>query len=259
MFFQLGSGCCRITDLKILSCDFTMIFNYIKNPSTLIKEESNGNSFWKNFPLLFFKLLAVIFVSGVVYSLISFILDPSSGFSFPDNYTNNLKEYVNKMPLAYLWIILIGPAYEEITFRMGLDFERNSFVFSLFMVLFLVTGGTIFPAKFDSQYIVNLIFRVVPLMILYFTVGRKITQKHVSFLKERYYNQIVYLVAIVFSVLHLPNYFPFHLSQLSFYILIMSVFFYISMTLSYIRIKHGLAHAIVFHTSWNLFQMLISR
>lgn len=236
-----------------------MIFNYIKNPSTLIKEESNGSSFWKNFPLLFFKILAVIFVSGVVYSLISFILDPSTGFSFPDNYTKNLKEFVNKMPLAYLWIILIGPAYEEITFRMGLDFERNSFVISLFMVLFMVAGGTVFSAKFDSQYILNLIFRVVPLVILYFTIGRKISQKHVTFLKERYYNQIVYLVAIVFSALHLPNYFPFHMSQLSFYILIMFVFFYISMTLSYIRIKHGLVYAIVFHTSWNLFQMLISR
>ena len=142
---------------------------------------------------------------------------------------------------------------------MGLDFDRNSFVISLFMVLFMVVGGTVYSAKFDSQYILNLIFRVVPLVILYFTIGRKISQKHVTFLKERYYNQIVYLVAIVFSALHLPNYFPFHMSQLPFYILIMSVFFYISMTLSYIRIKHGLVYAIVFHTSWNLFQMLISR
>lgn len=236
-----------------------MIFNYIKNPSSLIKEEGNGSSFWKNFPLLFFKLLAVIFVGGVVYSLISFILDPASGFSFPDKYNNNLKEYISKTPFPYLWIILIGPAYEEVTFRGGLNFERNSFVFSLFMVLFMVMGGTIFPIKFDIQYIVNLIFRVVPLMILYFTLGKKITQKHVNLLKERHYNLVVYLVAITFSVLHLPNYFPFQLSELSFYIMILIVFFYISMTLSYIRIKHGLVYAIVFHASWNLFQMLISR
>ena len=42
MFFQLGSGCCRITDLKILSCDFTMIFNYIKNPTGYIFDTISG-------------------------------------------------------------------------------------------------------------------------------------------------------------------------------------------------------------------------
>lgn len=88
-----------------------MILNYIKNPSILINEESTGSAVWKDLPVLFIKLLIVLFIAGTVYSVISLILNPSSGLSFQDNYNNNLKDFVNNTPFAYIWIILIGPIF----------------------------------------------------------------------------------------------------------------------------------------------------
>ena len=83
-----------------------------------------------------------------------------------------------------------------------------------------------------------------------------ITQEHLDYLKNHYANLVIYLVAFIFAILHLTNYFPFEWIQLPFYALIISILFFLAMILSYIRIKYGLAYAVIFHVLWNLFQTI---
>lgn len=237
-----------------------MIFRFIKNPCEFVlNSEGNKKSFWKESPVLFLKVLLVLFLMSFAHLVISIIISPSSALDSNNNFLDNLNSFVSNTPLAYLWMILLGPIYEEISFRMGLNFKKNSFIISFLLIIFFLSGGTLFFNSIDVSYINNLVIRIIPLTILYFLVNKYITQSHMVFLKRRYYNIIIWTFAIIFSVLHLSNYSPYEVSQIPFYILIVFAFFYISMTLSYIRIRHGLIYSIIFHCGWNLLQVIANK
>lgn len=206
--------------------------------------------------MLFLTLIAFIFICGIVYTVIHFLINPSDGLTFPDNYNKNMHSFYEKVPFHYLWIIIIGPVYEEISFRLGLNFKKQSFIISSLLIIFFVSGGSFIFSSINVSYIINLGVRFGILGLLFILANKYIIQEHLDYLKNHYANFVIYLFAFIFACLHLTNYFPFEWIQIPFYVLIISILFFLAMIFSYIRIKYGLSYAVIFHMLWNLFQTL---
>ena len=224
-----------------------MFIDFLKKPSTLYFESDKTISIWKDCFNMILIVIMFTFLLGVAYTLITAIVNMSFEDLYPDNFDHNLKSFKKSVPFPALWIIVLGPIYEEISFRLGLSFKKGHFIISVLLILFFLTGGDLIYSAPAIHYILETAIRLSILLILFFISNKYITQNHIDYLKDHHSDLIVYLFASIFAILHVTNYFPFELRDSLFYLVIMALIFIRAMALSYLRVKYGLLCAMLFH------------
>lgn len=232
-----------------------MFIDFIKRPSAQLQSQEKGSNFWKESPVIFLTIMLFLFLLGIVYTIVVIAVNLSLDVDlFPEIYSQNMESFTEKVPFPYLWAIILGPAYEEISFRLGLSFKKKEFIISILLIVFCLSGGNFLYSGEILSYVFNVVPRLIVLTILFFIGNYYISQRQVDYVKSRYSGLIIYLFALIFAVLHLDNYFPFEWGFLPFYMLVTVAIFILAMTYSYLRLKYGIVYAMLFHAFWNSIQ-----
>lgn len=224
-----------------------MFIDFLKKPSSLYIDREKTISIWKDLFNMVLIVILLTFLLGLVYTLITALVNTSFEDLYPNQFDHNLESFKKRVRFPALWMIVLGPIYEEVAFRLGLSFKKRHLIVSILLILFFVTGGSLIYSGSVMQYLLNPGIRLFILLILFFICNKYITQNHIDLLKDRHSGFIVYMLALIFAVLHLSNYFPFEWRDSLFYLVIIAIIFIRAMALSYVRIKYGLVYAMLFH------------
>lgn len=211
--------------------------------------ESRKSSFTSKvkelFRILFYCYVFLLF-THLFTSLVDFIIELQTNFSFND-LINNLQKKASKNNPVYFFLI-ISPIFEELIFRLPLKVKRiNIFISISLFYSFLYYN---FEKLFSLDEILKALGFIIVLYLLIFEV---LKDSFYELLAGRYYKPYFYFIAIAFGLLHTTNFIadvPKQLMPFSFLFALNQVIS--GVFLGYTRIKIGLPWSIVLHFLFNL-------
>ncbi len=238
-----------------------LLFAFILHPDTHRIQTSSKTKVLLTVRFYFLGLLLQFFVANFFM-----LVYHAGGVKFPQH-KNILPDLPTGTADLYLYAMLIpvfAGVIEELIFR--LPFTRfNKLYIDVFLALFISYVITRFFSKslyFQlSSASAHLVFyTILPIALatgVYFSLRR--SHVHSNFLQsdwQRNYRFLFYASAVVFSVLHLPNYnwLGQHLPLIPLVLLPYLVYAFV---LSYIRTRNGLVYAIGLHFTIDLFVVLV--
>ena len=137
----------------------------------------------------------------------------------------------NKWLFAFLGVFL-APLIEEPIFRLHLDLKKSSLWWSLGLSI-LVISELWYPAALLMIYLILLLIMVYR--------GVQPNRKYVIFIS-----------AALFGLVHMINYTGFDFGKYYYWVpFLVAIQFFLGLILSYIRLKHGIKWAIIFHGTYN--------
>jgi len=183
----------------------------------------------KNVTFLFF--LSVVFfvaaINTITYRLVSdLIIIQNRDLSFYE---------------ILIFGVFIAPPLEELIFRSFLNLERK---YSLSIVFLLMIVAIWF--LFIKKYILATFTFILLILFSYLVVNK--FNMLVAFLKKNYL-YFCYTMAMIFTLLHLFN---FTFKSLIVYPFFIFSYLFLSLSISYFRIKKGMILGVIFHAFYNL-------
>lgn len=174
----------------------------------------------------FFLLLGMAIVLVVPYA---FLLEQIDIGEFDHALEQLMKEYKWLVVAA---AIVIAPLIEEPVFRLHLDFKKKSIYLGMGLSILLVTDFWVISVAY--------------LAYLFFLLT-KIKNNDPPKLKL-----IIFSSSAFFALVHLGNFSGFDWIGKFYYIpILVGAQFFIGLILSYIRIRHGIRTAMLFHAAYN--------
>ena len=137
--------------------------------------------------------------------------------------------------------MFIAPPLEELIFRSFLNLERK---YSLSIVFLLMIVAIWF--LFIKKYILATFTFILLILFSYLVVNK--FNMLVAFLKKNYL-YFCYTMAMIFTLLHLFN---FTFKSLIVYPFFIFSYLFLSLSISYFRIKKGMILGVIFHAFYNL-------
>lgn len=149
---------------------------------------------------------------------------------------------------SFLVLVLVGPFFEEIIFRLPLNLEKIAVGAAAGLISYRLLMGKLFIFDpFNISIYINLTCSsVIFLLIWKFTPSVLL-----SFIKDNY-RYFFYLVAIAFALFHLSNFNYFNNDVLLFYPIFILPQFLMALLLGYVRLHYGFFYGIVLHSLINL-------
>lgn len=149
-----------------------------------------------------------------------------------DQFENGLMDiFKDNKWLFVVFGVILAPLIEEPIFRLHLDLKKPSIWWSLILSL-LLASVLWFPLIFIGYMIYLLV--------------------SVSNHNPPPQSLVVYVSAALFGLVHITNFKNFDYSQHFFYIpFLVAIQVWVGLVLSYIRLKHGMIWAILFHGVYN--------
>lgn len=197
------------------------------------------------FVTFLFTVLSIILIIIIDFIVVN-ILNQNSIY----NEIRNSNVQIKKMFGGYslIFVVILIPFVEELIFRLPLNFKKSSISISITFI-YLRFSGNLFTHLFDFRNIVDLIKIVTAVMIFTFSMN-VLNQKKIDFIKELYYKQYFYFIAISFGLIHIIN---FH--QINFYLFFLYPFyvlpqFFMGLSIGQMRVKYG------FFWGWALHGMI---
>ena len=191
--------------------------------------------------LFFLTCVGVIVVGNLVWSVII----PALGGSMPEHANEALLENPARMVLVG---IVLAPLIEELVFRSWLGARRAS-VWGLPVLAAMLTvlslsaskagGGMAFPAGLVVGFLATAVV----------VRARSMAESDVAAVRDRVFPVIFWLTAVLFALLHTTNFGD----GLSGPLLLIGVLpqLVVGLVLGYVRMRFGLASAILFHGAYN--------
>ena len=221
--------------------DFNDLISFLKNPN--LEERYEIKSITSFFKLLWRSFLITL---GISIAISLFI-------STPLRYLNLLPPLkdINFSFLSFLKISFFVPLVEELIFRLPLRISRVNLITSLGLILFLIFQ--------NLNIYVSLSFLIVSFgFIILIIINRSDILPIGGNFFTKYYLFIFYSQAILFGLLHLPNY---NLDLKYFYLfpLFIIIYILIGCLWGYIRVrfKYGIYACIITHMIVNSLYYLI--
>lgn len=150
-----------------------------------------------------------------------------------DQFDSELAKLLEKSRvLVFVAGVFLAPLIEEPIFRLHLDLKLSSIIWGFFLSFLLLA----------QQWVITVVFMVY-LIYLFVNVasGEKIRLKFV-----------VFTSSILFALIHIGNFLNFDFATQFYWIpFLVAIQFFIGLILSYIRLKHGIWYAILFHGVYN--------
>lgn len=218
--------------------DFTY---FIKHPS--ISQEKDVDSIKAIVKLVWISLLIILSVGFIVST---FVTSPLSLLDLMPH-----QRRLELTPWNILRISLIAPITEELIYRLPIKLTRRNFTISFGLILFIIVR------KIDVIYGFSAV--VIFLIFMVISIGKTSNiLRSIKQLFDKYFYVFFYFQAIMFGLLHLPN---FNLDYKYFYLFPFYVlnYIFIGFFLGYIRVrfKNGIYVCILTHMSMNILYCLI--
>ena len=186
--------------------------------------------------IYFLKLIFIYFVSIIPISIVIHFL----------NRYFNLETFKPELSKLYsvLFIILIGPIFEEIIFRSWLRFTRNNLIVFI-IALSVLDLYSVFQSKIELTIVLFFILLIVLIIVKYYSI------KRIEMFISSNFKYFFYATAISFGLLH-----AFNSSGNIYLILGLSIILGApqiigGFILGFIRMKYGLIYSILFHIMIN--------
>lgn len=194
-----------------------------------------------------------IVVSGFFILLIEFILKHQFQILSPRVSDETLnREFFKRFGFKYtfLIIVLLGPLYEELSFRLYLRIRKYFIATSLALIVYGMSG----PVWSSIEITWNFFCRIclsfgVFWILIYFLPGDLIEK-----LKSKYFKYVFYGSALLFGLIHISNFAPLNHRLLFLYPIFVLPQIGMGLALGYVRLKlkDGLIWAVLLHSFINL-------
>lgn len=196
--------------------------------------------------LLFYYLCATIamLVIGLVDILITSIFGIPT-ISKTHWHSNDILSNLGLIK-GVLLLTLLGPLFEELSFRLYLSFEKLSISVSLPAIVFSLSGP-VFIVDNVTVYFVRLAICVFVGLTIYKYFDSLDIKNFIS----NHYKAIYVFSAVLFAVVHIGNFYSFQYEIWFLYPLYVAPQFFMGLILGWLRIKHGFWWAVLLHVIAN--------
>jgi hypothetical protein len=192
------------------------ILKFIQNPNQILHSKDYVKlSFFQTF-FTVLKIISWTTVVAAILGVLATTLASKLGFSPQDNYL--VVNELTKMPIwtSFAFLVILGPFYEELSFRLFLNPKKLSvlvglFFFTTFLLQVIISLGVIF---FYNSYIFSLaVFSplfylaiIFVLFITFFMVFFVVPSSAIEPFFSKHLKILLYISAILFGVVHVSNY-----------------------------------------------------
>lgn len=223
-------------------------WGFIKKPSMLILNPKS-----ELLPPLALRVVLWVLVLDVIavfvfigVALLAKFVGECSGVSL---LVESAKNDVRPLLDITLSAILFAPVLEELGFRFGLGFKQGQVATSLALILSLAIG-VIGSAVAVSSFFENLLNPYVWFLSV-FVFLFLVKQPLIDRVKQYYSGTVVYILSVLFALLHVFNYEVTSLTQLPYLLFLMVFFTFAGLLLSYVRIRIGFVYGVALHILHN--------
>lgn len=155
---------------------------------------------------------------------------------------------------TFLIIVLIGPFFEEILFRLPLKLEKLGIALSTSIIIYRLLVERFFAFEFNNPYS----YGNVAIAIIAFLLVLKFFPDSWLIMIKRKYSYYFYFVAIAFALAHVSNFAPYNSSVLLFYPLFTLPQFLMGLSIGFVRMEYGFFYGVALHSLINLPSVLFS-
>jgi hypothetical protein len=155
---------------------------------------------------------------------------------------------------SFLIIVLFGPLYEEVIFRLPLKLEKVGIGISVGLIFYRLLVKHIFIFEFADPYAY---VKVVMALIVTLLIAKFLPIVWLTYLKKNYF-YFFYLIAIIFALVHVGNFDYYNNSVLLFYPLFTLPQFLMALLIGYTRIEFGFFYGVALHSLINLPSFLLN-
>ena len=149
----------------------------------------------------------------------------------------------------FLIFVLVAPLCEELIFRLTLDLKKRSFAIATFIITATVFHKFLYITDWRIvKLLIDFSLAAVLAITVYYYMPGSILQKF----KGKKFNVYFYGSAILFSLLHISNYFFGQITSLFFLPLLVLPHFISALFLGTIRMRYGFWWAVWLHVLFNL-------
>ena len=215
------------------------IISFLRNPT-----ENRVNSYKLS------GLLSTAFIYFAITFIYAAIVAIASHYGIVKPEMSRLNDLLaSYKPLELIFIIISMAVIEELMFRLPLRRDKYTIVIWLFVSSFYFASKILASDFFTAEMLAwRLSISVISTLLIYFAASK--------FIFEIDYKYLFYTLAIVFGVLHLVNYTS-RMPELSLFGSAFVVLYVVEkcvkgLVLGYIRVRHGLAYAMLLHILNNL-------
>jgi hypothetical protein len=172
-------------------------------------------------------------------------------FSFYHQVEVNTLKIANRFGgYGLLYVILLGPFFEELIFRLPLSLEKRSIGVCFAVTSYwLLINHRIYEVEYDNPYWylkLSIALSVFILTVKFFPNSWLTTIK-INFLQHT-----IYFTSSVFALLHITNFAPYNAHVIFFYPVFVLPQFLMGLFLGYARIKYGFLYGVALHGLINL-------
>jgi hypothetical protein len=194
----------------------------------------------------YFLALAVSFVLMLFVTMpMDFFVMKVLHFESIQKTLNPLYKSAIKYPI-YL-IVLIGPFFEEILFRLALVINRKNISLFLGVLIFELLGGKISTFDINNQlYQFYILSGIAVSIISYFYFP-----KQIIYFLNKYRNYLIKFSILLFGLLHISNAYEYHWQLVTFYPFFVMPQLILGYFITNLRMKYGFWWGLALHIIFN--------
>jgi hypothetical protein len=167
-------------------------FQFLKNPKYPDSDRKETPVFITTIKIYLLSLLFIGLVNVIATTILRFFLTPpiDETFDIPDKLKNHLWIY-------FLFVAFLGPATEEIIFRLSLIFSPKNIALSVSVLLAILIKGL-------SNYVIS----GISFFLIYFLIYKLTTvyKLNLTSFWTKNFKYIFYFLPVAFGLLHMTNY-----------------------------------------------------
>ncbi len=221
------------------------LFGYLRNP--LFIETTHGDLKNKSTDILSAYLVclpALVSLLIVINLFDRFIVQQLFDYSI-NAHKLNPKTAIGRN--AWLFILLIGPLFEEIIFRLPLKLRRTGLGLSSGVLIYRLIAPHFFVLDFNGRYYLAIGAAMIVFLFFMFVFPNHVIEQ----IKGRYFKYFFYFSAIIFGLAHILNY-DLNIHLFLVYPLYILPQFAMGLCIAYVRMKHGFLSGWGLHALFNL-------
>lgn len=218
------------------------VIQYLKRPDLASVVATKSEKIFMVFRLWLLSLFTIV--------LLGVVIDQVIDVPTPDLFDIKLKEL--GVPLFVLLITVVGPLFEEITFRLPLRYKPSYLIISFVFITLYIVGSI---SKVSDSWAIGLIvlFAIFMLLLIYF-ISQRADKSQLFYIK--YYSYIFYSLAIVFGYVHIANFEEITTRILLLSPLIVLPQILLGLGMGYVRVRLGFWYGVSFHILHNSMMIL---
>lgn len=226
---------------------------YIKNPIWIAQNNSQKlkDKLLAVAKILIFTYFILLITSLAIYLFDYLIVQKLLNFpSFLKKSIPTLNNFKNKFPDYYfILLVFVGPLFEELVFRLPLDFTANSISICLSILLYRLFATHFF--SFNIHKVTDYL-NLSSALILFLALRKIIPERILKNIKNKNYSYIFYSSAALFGLAHVTNFGSLNHIYSLLYIVYILPQFIMGISIGYIRIKYGFIFGLLVHIMINL-------